>query len=172
MTVETASLGKTLDRDQRKNEIAGRKQKVSRRPDTCMELRAATEDDDDDLNDTPRKCYDQPVRTAPIEYRVLEGGPWTLPCVTIAKLATRMEMVEDAMATEAGIASGLKKMETASTEETEGVVGLSRASTDSRPLFTIVLICLLFAFLYKSIGELSLLSDLTRGFSVLFFSLS
>lgn len=168
--VETASFWEMVDREQRRNEITRRKQEVLGQSGTYRELRAATEDNDNDRNDMSRICSDRPVGPRPIEYLVPNGDPWTLPCLTIAKLGTVVETVSDTMITGDGLASGLEKMETASTKETEGEVGLSCDAIDSRLLSTTVLICLLlFAFLCLSFVEQSLLSDLTRGFNVLCF---
>ncbi len=168
--VETASFWEMVDREQRRNEFARQKQEVFRRLDACMELREMTQDNDNDRNDTLRECYDRTVGPRPIEYLVPDGDPWTLPCRTIAKLETVVETVSDTMVTGDGVASGLEKMETASTKETEGEVGLSCAAVDSRLLSTTVLICfLLFAFLCLNFVEQSLLLDLTRGFNALCF---
>lgn len=158
-----------VNRAQRRNEVARRKQEVSRRPDKCNELRAANEADDGDRIDTPRMCLDRLVGPTSIEWLVPDEDPGPSPCLTAATHATGVITSGNAMAEETSATTALERTETTSTGDAEGDVARDHV-TDTRPISTVVLVCFMLSLtIYPRFCEQSFLVGFTCGFALFAF---
>ncbi len=167
-TVETASFWEMVDREHRLEEDDCLEQGELQQSHTCTQAEMATEDHDNDQNDTSSERQDGHVGPMATECFVPEGGPGTLPCIEITTHMTGVEATGKTIPDEASTTAEMEKTETTSTEDTGRDVNRSRAPLCPTPASPIVLICFLFVFLYVRFGGQSLLEDLTRGFTILF----